>query len=182
MDPLRSERREMARALNAPGARPDPSLRITRRTFIHKSLVTAGVAAGATAYGWFPLINTVDLAFGQTAFKFAWISDTHLYPRDVNTRFVEKAGDLARLGDPVELDLGADILEEATIRKAFIPASTTGTSTWASSGTRLAVLVVLQRDLATEDRAAGRPGGPGGPLTRAGVSGRGRRAGNPRRG
>ncbi len=141
MDPLQTERREMARALSPRGARPDPSLAITRRTFIHKSLVTAGVAAGAAAYGWFPLINTVDLAFGQTAFKFAWISDTHLYPRQVNTRFVEKAvravkevmamqppadflifgGDLAQLGDPVELDLGADILKEVTIRKAFIP-------------------------------------------------------------
>src|SRR6266508_4067521 len=93
------------------GARPDPALAITRRTFI----------------------NTVDLAFGQqAAFKFAWLSDTHLYPRNVNTRFVEKTvravreikamnppadflifgGDLAQLGDPVELDLGADILKE----------------------------------------------------------------------
>ena len=46
--------------------------------------------AGAAAYGWFPLINTIDLAFGAEAFKFAWLSDTHLYPKDVNTRFVEK--------------------------------------------------------------------------------------------
>jgi hypothetical protein len=141
MDHLQDERREMARTLQAPGARPDPSLSITRRTFLHKSLVTAGVAAGAATYGWFPLINMVDLAFGQTAFKFAWISDTHLYPKDVNTRFVDKAvravkevtamnppadflifgGDLAQLGDPVELDLGADILKEVTIRKVFIP-------------------------------------------------------------
>jgi len=141
MDHLRDERREMARTLEPPGARPDPSLQITRRTFLHKSLLTAGVTAGAASYGWFPLINTVDLAWGQTAFKFAWVSDTHLYPKNVNTRFVDKAvramkevqamsppadflmfgGDLAQLGDPVELDLGNDILKEVKIRKHFIP-------------------------------------------------------------
>ena len=43
MDHLLDERREMARTLNAPGAKPDPSLRISRRTFLHKSLVTTGV-------------------------------------------------------------------------------------------------------------------------------------------
>ena len=69
------------------------------------------------------------------------MSDNHLYPKDVNTRFVEKTvrafkevqamsppadfmihgGDLAQLGDPVELDLGADLLKEVKIRKVFIP-------------------------------------------------------------
>ena len=132
--------------------RPDRSLGITRRTFLHKSLVAG--TAGAAAYGWFPLINTIDLAFGAEAFKFAWLSDTHLYPKDVNTRFVEKTeravkeimamepaadflifgGDLAQLGDPVELDLGNEILKEVTIQKVFIPGSTTGTWTWAPSG------------------------------------------------
>jgi len=141
MDHLLDERREMARTLNAPGAKPDPSFRISRRTFLHKSLVTAGVTAGAATYGWWPLMNLVDLAWGQTAFRFAWLSDTHLYPKTVNTRFVEKAvravteikamnppadflifgGDLAQLGDPVELDLGAEILKEITIKKVFIP-------------------------------------------------------------
>ena len=141
MDPLLNERREMARTLNAPEAKPDRSMGITRRTFLHKSLLTAGITAGATTYGWLPLINTIDLAWGQTAFKFAWLSDTHLYPKNVNTRFVEKTvravkeiqamnppadflifgGDLAQLGDPVELDLGADILKEVKIRKVFIP-------------------------------------------------------------
>jgi 3',5'-cyclic AMP phosphodiesterase CpdA len=141
MDHLQDERRELARALESPGARPDPSLRITRRTFLHKSLLTAGVTASAATYGWFPLINTIDLAWGQSGFKFAWVSDTHLYPKTVNTRFVDKAtrafkevqamsppadflifgGDLAQLGDPVELDLGAEILKEVKIRKVFIP-------------------------------------------------------------
>jgi 3',5'-cyclic AMP phosphodiesterase CpdA len=103
--------------------------------------VLAG-AAGAATYGWFPLINTLDFAYGQQApFRFAWVSDNHLYPKDVNTRFVEKTtrafkevqamspaadfmihgGDLAQLGDPVELDLGADLLKEVRIQKYFIP-------------------------------------------------------------
>lgn len=122
-------------------AHPDPDTHITRRTFLHKSLLYG--AAGAASYGLFPILNTIDMAFAQTgqAFKFAWVSDTHLYPRDVNTRFVEKAvrafqevqamsppadfmvfgGDLAQLGDPVELQLGAELLKEVKIRTVFIP-------------------------------------------------------------
>ena len=82
------------------------------------------------------------MAYGAEApFSFAWISDTHLYPKIVNTRFVDKTvravkevqamnppadflifgGDLAQLGDPVELDLGNEILKEVTIKKVFIP-------------------------------------------------------------
>ena len=71
MDHLQDERREMARTLQTSDARPDPSLQITRRTFLHKSLLTACVTASAATYGWFPLVNTIDLAWGQTAFKFA---------------------------------------------------------------------------------------------------------------
>src|SRR5207302_1474325 len=87
---IQRTRREMDAELRRPGERPDPSLAITRRIFLHKSLL-AGAAAGAATYGWFPLINTLDLAFGAETFKFAWISDNHLYPKNVNTRFVEKA-------------------------------------------------------------------------------------------
>jgi calcineurin-like phosphoesterase family protein len=126
--------------LNAPDERPDPGVSITRRTFLHRSMLAG--AAGATAAGWFPMISTIDVAHGQQApFRFAWVSDNHLYPKDVNTRFVEKTvravreikamnppadflifgGDLAQLGDPVELDLGGDILKELTIKKVFIP-------------------------------------------------------------
>ena len=78
----------------------------------------------------------MDMAYAQEGgatetFRFAWISDTHLLPKEVNTRFVEKAvravndvkamdppadflifgGDLAQLGDPVELKLGNDIIK-----------------------------------------------------------------------
>jgi len=124
-------RREMHQVLNGGGERPAPSLGITRRTFLHRSLL-AGMGLGIGTHGWFPLINTVDLAFGASEFKFAWISDTHLYPKSVNTRFVDTAvravkevqamsppadflivgGDIGQLGDPVELELGAEILKE----------------------------------------------------------------------
>src|SRR5207247_8685914 len=87
---IRRTRREMNKELRPPGERPDPSLAITRRIFLHKSLL-AGGAAGTATYGWFPLINTLDVAFGAEAFKFAWLSDNHLYPKNVNTRFLEKA-------------------------------------------------------------------------------------------
>jgi 3',5'-cyclic-AMP phosphodiesterase len=135
-------RREMDQTLRPAGAQPARSTVITRRTFLHKSLFY-GTAAGVAAYGWFPILNTIDVAHAATAesFKFAWISDTHLYPKDVNTRFVDKAvkaiqevqamnpapdflifgGDLGQLGDPVELQLGAELLKEIKIKKVFIP-------------------------------------------------------------
>jgi len=134
-------RREMDRMLRVPGQRPANSTLMTRRIFLHKSLLAG--AAGAAAYGFFPLINTIDMAFaaGGEPFRFAWISDTHLYPKDVNTRFVDKTvraidevktmdppadflifgGDLAQLGDPVELQLGAELLKELSIKQVFIP-------------------------------------------------------------
>lgn len=113
---------------------------ITRRMFIHRSLI-AGAAMGVASQAIFPLINSVEVAYGADSFSFAWISDTHLYPKTLNTRFVEKAqravddvkamkpapdflifgGDLAQLGDPVELQLGAEILAGLKIKKYFIP-------------------------------------------------------------
>lgn len=120
--------------------RPDAGTVWTRRTFLHRSLLKGG--SGVAAYAFLPLINTLDLAYAQgQSFRFAWVSDTHLYPRDVNTRFVEKTvrafkevqemnppadflifgGDLAQLGDPVELRLGAELLQEVKIRKLYIP-------------------------------------------------------------
>jgi len=141
MSDLERERRELHKVLHKPGERPDSSLKVSRRTFLHKSLLT-GVAAGAATYGWFPLINTMDVAYGAEApFKFCWISDTHLYPKSVNTRFVDKTiraaqdvqamsppadflifgGDIAQLGRAEELELGNEILKEVKIKKVFIP-------------------------------------------------------------
>src|SRR5262245_27445504 len=140
MDENQRERRKIHKELNSSGERPDKSLGITRRIFLHRSVVAG--AAGATAAGWFPIINTLDFAYAAEApFRFAWVSDNHLYPRNVNTRFVDKTirafkdvqalqpaadfmihgGDLAQLGDPVELDLGAQLLKEVKIKKYFIP-------------------------------------------------------------
>jgi hypothetical protein len=140
-DEVDRERREMHKVLNPQGARPDQSMRITRRMFVHKALGT-GVAVGAGVTGWFPIINVVSIAnAAEMPFSFAWISDTHLYPKTVNTRFVDKAtraakevqamqpaadflifgGDIAQLGRAEELDLGNQILQEVKIKKYFIP-------------------------------------------------------------
>ena len=75
----RCERHEMDKELHKPGVHPDRSLDITRRIFLHKTLLT-GTMVGAAAYGFFPLLNTIDIAGAATGenFKFAWISDTHL--------------------------------------------------------------------------------------------------------
>ena len=141
MSDLERERREIAAALQQPGVSPDPSLKLTRRTFFHKSCLLGAATVGQT-FAWWPLINTIDVAYAaEESFKFAWISDTHLYAKSVNTRFVEKVvravkdvqsmnppadflifgGDLAQLGKPEELDLGVELLKEVTIKKVFIP-------------------------------------------------------------
>jgi len=141
MSELERDRREIASVLQQPGVRPDPDLKITRRTFLHRSCLT-GAATVAQTFAWWPLINTMDVAFGAEApFKFAWISDTHLYPKSLNTRFVDKTvraakevqamnppadflifgGDLAQLGKVEELELGNELLKEIKIRKVFIP-------------------------------------------------------------
>ena len=141
MSELDRERREMAAKLQRPGLRPDPSLRITRRTFIHKSCLL-GAATVAETFAWWPLLNTIDVAFAaEEPFKFGWISDTHLYPRSLNTRFVDKTiraakevqamnppadflifgGDIAQLGKIEELELGAELLKEVKARQVFIP-------------------------------------------------------------
>ena len=140
-DELDRLRREIHSVLQKPGVRPDDSVEITRRTFVHRSLVL-GAATVAQSFAWWPLINTIDVAHAADApFKFAWISDTHLYPKSLNTRFVDKTvraakevqamnppadflifgGDLAQLGTIEELELGNEILKEIKIQKVFIP-------------------------------------------------------------
>ena len=140
-DELERARREIHAVLHQPGVRPDDSVQITRRTFVHRSLLFGAATVGQT-FAWWPLINTIDIAHAaEAAFKFAWISDTHLYPKSLNTRFVEKTvraakdvqdmdppadflifgGDLAQLGKIEELELGNEILKEVKIPKYFIP-------------------------------------------------------------
>jgi Icc-related predicted phosphoesterase len=140
-DELDRMRREVHAVLQQPGVRPDDSLQITRRTFIHRSLLFGAATVGQT-FGWWPLLNTIDVANAAEApFKFAWISDTHMYPRSLNTRFVDKTiravqdvqamdppadflifgGDMAQLGKIEELELGVELLQEVNIPKYFIP-------------------------------------------------------------
>lgn len=114
--------------------------KISRRTFLHESLLAGGAVATASFFQTFTTMNVANAATGQN-FNFAWVSDTHLYPKTLNTRFVEKAtrafkevqaqagsidfmifgGDLAQKGDPVELQLGADLLKDVKVKKFFIP-------------------------------------------------------------
>lgn len=119
----------------------DESISITRRTFLHQSLLAGAAVAGGSALNFFQTFTTLGVAHAAESFSFAWVSDTHLYPKSLNTRFIEKAqrafkevsamgskldfmifgGDLAQLGDPVEIQLGADLLKEVKIKKYFIP-------------------------------------------------------------
>ncbi|MGD2080431.1 MAG: metallophosphoesterase [Nitrospirota bacterium] len=122
------------RASGSEGGRPG----FSRRDFLR---ATTFVAAGAAAHGVLPVFSRIDLAFGASSFSFAWISDSHLYPRELNTRFIEKlkravkdvnemspapdfllyGGDLAQLGDPVELELGVELLKPIKVKKYYIP-------------------------------------------------------------
>ena len=66
---------------------------ITRRTFLHKSLLTGGAVATGSAVGLFQTLSSMEVAnaaMGES-FSFAWVSDTHLYPRELNQRFIDKA-------------------------------------------------------------------------------------------
>ena len=138
MAKIHPDQQEMHKVLGGQKQKPDKNTSICRRTFLHKSII-AGGAVGAASYGWWPLINTMDIAHAAGSVNFAWVSDTHLYPKTLNTRFVDKAerafkeveamkpdfmifgGDLAQKGDPDELKLGAELLKAVTVKKVFIP-------------------------------------------------------------
>ncbi|HEU4534716.1 MAG TPA: metallophosphoesterase [Polyangiaceae bacterium] len=108
---------------------------LERRDFLK---VSAAAAAAVAAQGLCPphSFQPVKVAHAQAkgkveAFRFAYISDSHLYDRTVNDRFVNAllravddvnamdpqpdfvfyGGDLAQLGQPRELELGAQILK-----------------------------------------------------------------------
>jgi 3',5'-cyclic-AMP phosphodiesterase len=106
--------------------------RLDRRQFLKVSLAAAGVAAasGVTPHSFQPI--RVAEGQGRGGFRIAYISDSHLYDRKINERFVNAilravkdvnaldpqpdfvlyGGDLAQLGKPTELELGAQILKE----------------------------------------------------------------------
>jgi len=107
--------------------------RLDRRGFLK---VSAAAAAAAMAHGLTPHsfqpIRVAEAAAGAPGFRFAYISDSHLYERKQNDRFVRSlmravddvnaldpqpdfvfyGGDLAQLGQAAELQLGAQILKE----------------------------------------------------------------------
>lgn len=112
---------------------------LDRRTFLRVSLAAAGAALAKTS-GLLPhAFQPISIARAQTpeatdaegTFRIAYVSDSHLYTRDVNDRFVRGllravddvnaldpqpdfvlyGGDLAQLGRPDELALGAQILK-----------------------------------------------------------------------
>jgi 3',5'-cyclic AMP phosphodiesterase CpdA len=114
----------------------DDLKRLDRRSFLKVSAAAAGLVAakGLIAPNSF---QPISLAYGAPAsggakaFRFAYISDSHLYEKDLNDRFARSlmravddvnnmdpqpdfvfyGGDLAQLGQPKELELGAQILK-----------------------------------------------------------------------
>src|SRR5919201_240848 len=115
MDDDRFERLLLQQKLAETGRRPARSLGLSLRVFLHKS-VLAGVG-GAAAAGWFPFLNTVEVALAaQSSFRFAWVSDNHLYPREVNQRFVDKSvrafKEVQQMDPPADfLILGGDLAQ-----------------------------------------------------------------------
>ena len=109
---------------------------LDRRSFLKISAATMGaaVASGLAPCHSFQSISVARDGGASTngpSFQFAYISDSHLYEKKINDRFVRAllravedvnsldpqpdfvfyGGDLAQLGQPKELDLGAQILK-----------------------------------------------------------------------
>jgi 3',5'-cyclic AMP phosphodiesterase CpdA len=108
-----------------------------RRHFLRVSLKFAGMAAAANllpphAFQLVKVASAAEPGAGDTSFRFAYVSDTHLYARGMTHRFAKAAvkavedvnaldpqpdfvlfgGDLAQLGRPDELALGRQILKD----------------------------------------------------------------------
>ena len=109
---------------------------LDRRSFLKASAAVVGAAAasGLTPYHSFQPVAVAQDAVSSGSgapFRFAYISDSHLYEKKVNDRFVRSilravedvnsldpqpdfvfyGGDLAQLGQPGQLEMGAQILK-----------------------------------------------------------------------
>jgi len=108
---------------------------LDRRSFLKGSAAAMGAAAGlATPISFTPVTVAQEpdaSGRGGESFRFAYISDSHLYEKHVNDRFARAlmrgvddvnnldpqpdfvfyGGDLAQLGQPKELELGSQILK-----------------------------------------------------------------------
>ncbi|WNG27056.1 serine/threonine protein phosphatase [Cystobacter fuscus] len=108
--------------------------RLDRRGFMRLAGLSAGIVAAKSLITphSFQLVSVADAApSARPRFTFAYISDTHLYKKELNDRFVRSilravddvnrldpqpdfvlfGGDLAQLGKKEELDLGREILK-----------------------------------------------------------------------
>lgn len=104
-----------------------------RRRFMQMSAMAAGAVAGQSLLPHsFQLVNCVANAQTGAGFTFAYISDSHLYAKTINERFVSRiqraiddvnaldpqpdfvlyGGDLAQLGQREELTLGAELMKQ----------------------------------------------------------------------
>lgn len=106
----------------------------SRRGFLKMAGISAGIAAakGLITPQSFQLISVAEAqGTGRPGFSFAYISDTHMYVKSLNDRFVRSTvkavddvnaldpqpdfvlfgGDLAQTGTSAELDQGAEILK-----------------------------------------------------------------------
>ena len=112
----------------------DRVLRLGRRDFLKASGMAAAAAAsprGKVLPHSFQPVDVVHADAPEKSFRFAYISDSHLYEKTLNERFVRSilkavddvnamdpqpdfvlyGGDLAQLGQPKELEEGAQILK-----------------------------------------------------------------------
>jgi 3',5'-cyclic AMP phosphodiesterase CpdA len=108
--------------------------RLDRRGFfkVAAAAASAALASGVAVHPRaFSTVRVANAAVPEGGFSFAYISDSHLYERTLNDRFVNSlmravddvnaldpqpdfvlyGGDLAQLGAPKELELGAQILK-----------------------------------------------------------------------